>query len=120
MGRSDKCGCGNEGCFENYASGRYIAALCREKYPGESVCAVLTDHLEDEAVQTFIDNIAVVIATEVNLFDPHYVILGGGGAALRGLSEGCPARTPAPPHPQTLPGFRAANILFPARRTPAG
>ncbi len=84
MGRSDKCGCGNEGCFENYASGRYIAALCREKYPGESVCAVLTDHLEDEAVQIFIDNIAVVIATEVNLFDPHYVILGGGVL----LSEG--------------------------------
>ena len=47
---------------------------------------MLTDHLEDEAVQTFIDNIAVVIATEVNLFDPHYVILGGGVL----LSEGFP------------------------------
>ena len=74
------------GLFRQLRLGRYIAALCREKYPGESVCAVLTDHLEDEAVQTFIDNIAVVIATEVNLFDPHYVILGGGVL----LSEGFP------------------------------
>ncbi len=86
MGRGERCGCGNVGCFENYASGRYMEELCRAHYPGKSVREVLTAHAGDGPVREFIDNIAVVIATEVNLFDPDYVLLGGGLL----LSEGFP------------------------------
>ena len=87
MGRGEPCGCGNPGCYENYASGRYIARLCKEAYPGESVYEVLTRHREDPCIREFIDNIAVVIATEVNIFDPHYVILGGGVLISRGFPQ---------------------------------
>lgn len=87
MGRHELCGCGNPGCYENYASGRYITRLCKERYPGESVYEVLTRRWEDACIQEFIDNIAVVIATEINIFDPHYVILGGGVLISRGFPQ---------------------------------
>ncbi len=87
MGRHELCGCGNPGCYENYASGRYITRLCKERYPGESVYEVLTRRREDACIQEFIDNIAVVIATEINIFDPHYVILGGGVLISRGFPQ---------------------------------
>lgn len=72
------CTCGNVGCVENYASGRYLAKLALEEFPDCDISDLFTFHGNHHKITTFIENMAIVIATEVNLLDPEYIILGGG------------------------------------------
>lgn len=115
MGRYERCNCGNLGCYENYASGRYLNKLLKES-SSNSIAELLGTPGFQKTLDEFVDNIAVVVATEVNILDPEYVILGGGVL----LNEGFPmkkleqriidrARTPFPQQGLKLYASREAN-----------
>ena len=42
-------------------------------------------HSEDAELRDFVDMMAIVVATEVNILDPDYMILGGGVFAMKGF-----------------------------------
>lgn len=97
------CGCGNVGCMETIASGYYLEELNREQYPGQEIGEIFTRHAGDDIIRSYIDGLAMPIAMEVNIFDPDYVILGGGVLQMpdfpRELLLECVHRYARKPHP---------------------
>lgn len=115
MGRYERCNCGNLGCYENYASGRYLNSLLEES-GGKSIAELLSTPEFQKTLDEFVDNIAVVVATEVNILDPEYVILGGGVLLNTGFPIGKleqrirdRARTPFPQQGLRIYMSREAN-----------
>lgn len=84
-GRQDPCGCGNEGCMENYASGRYLEKLCNRLFPGEPIRDVFARHASHPEIERFVEFLSFPVATELNIFDPDYIILGGGILQMPGF-----------------------------------
>lgn len=78
VGSKELCGCGNIGCMENLAGGKYLAKLCRETYVDTPVGEIFKRHGQDALLQDFVDRIAVTVATEINILNPDYVLVGGG------------------------------------------
>lgn len=72
------CGCGNVGCAETVASGNYLSRLQKELYPETSIGELFEKHGQEEPLRKFLEDIAMVIATEVNILDPEILIVGGG------------------------------------------
>lgn len=77
-GRPEVCGCGNLGCAECYASGRRLTAIHDQFFPKTPLPEIFTAHRQEAVLEAFVDEIACVVATEVNILDPAYVMLGGG------------------------------------------
>lgn len=72
------CGCGNTGCMETLAAGRYLTELQAEHFPGENLNDLFSRHSDSPVLRRFVEILSLPVATEVNIFDPDYVILGGG------------------------------------------
>lgn len=83
LGVKTVCGCGNVGCSETCASGRYLEHLCATKFSGSDIKNIFLEHSDDEAIVDFIDTLSQIIATEINIFDPDYVILSGGVVEMK-------------------------------------
>lgn len=83
LGREELCSCGNRGCIELLASGNALRALTEEAFPGEDISTAFARHGDDPRLRQFVEAMAVPVATEINLLDPAYVILGGGVAAMQ-------------------------------------
>ncbi len=77
-GGTGLCGCGNRGCAETMASGKRLFEIQAEFFPDTSIGDLFTQHGEEGILKDFIDDLTIPIATEINLLDPEYVILGGG------------------------------------------
>ncbi|MDO4633703.1 MAG: allose kinase [Eubacteriales bacterium] len=82
-GSERECGCGNRGCMESLAGGKYLAALCREVYQDTHVGDIFEKHGDEELLLQFIDRMACAVASEVNILDPDYVIIGGGVTSMK-------------------------------------
>ncbi len=82
-GRHDICGCGNVGCSECYASGNRLAAIKDSYFPLTAIQDLFALHRDEKILEDFIDEMACVIATEVNILNPSFVMLGGGVLAMR-------------------------------------
>lgn len=78
LGNKKGCSCGNESCIEAIAAGRYLEELCQQRFPDTKIQDIYVKHGDDPEVIRQVEYIALPIATEINIFDPHYVILGGG------------------------------------------
>lgn len=78
LGANELCGCGNRGCIETLASGKYLKMINDRKFPETHISKVFTLHCDDPEIMAFIDHVSIPIATEINIFDPDYVIIGGG------------------------------------------
>ena len=72
------CGCGNEGCAEPLVAGKYLAHLCETVFTDTHISELFTKHSDDQIIKEYIDRLARVIASEVNILDPELLILGGG------------------------------------------
>ena len=72
------CGCGNTGCIENLAGGKYLAALCREVYTDTGIEDIFVKHGEEPLLRQFVDRMAMAVVTEINILNPDYMIIGGG------------------------------------------
>lgn len=74
----ESCACGNEGCIEIYASGKHLADLRDSLFPETAIQDLFTKHAGHPELDAFIKALAIPIATEINIFDPDQVIIGGG------------------------------------------
>ncbi len=75
---TEQCECGNIGCAETRASGRYFSKQIEQKYPGTCIKDFFYKHGADNFAQEFVESLSYPVATEMNLLDPFAVILGGG------------------------------------------
>ena len=75
-GSEEKCGCGNLGCMENLAGGKYLLKCRQEKWPDCPLEEVFSHHGEE--LKLFVDRMAQAVCAELNILDPDYVIIGGG------------------------------------------
>jgi allose kinase len=82
-GKPDRCTCGNLGCAENYVSGRYLQNLRTEKYPDTDIQDIFTDIKNTTEYNEYIEILATILASTVNLLDPNAIILGGGVTAMK-------------------------------------
>ncbi len=78
MNNKKPCKCGNYGCIENYASGKYLKEIVDEHFPNTYISNIFVKHSEHEIIQQYVEYLSIPIATEINIFDPDYIILGGG------------------------------------------
>ena len=83
MGSDVLCGCGNRGCVEMLAGGKYLASLCREHFSPLPISQLFSNHIDHPLLREYLSRLAQVIATEINIFDPDYLILGGGVLAMQ-------------------------------------
>lgn len=107
------CGCGNRGCWEQYASGTAIGRLARERIAeapessliskaGGDASAITGEVVGEAAVAGELFAIEIVaeagrmlgvgMASLVNIFDPEVLVVGGGAAAGLGELLLAPAR----------------------------
>lgn len=88
FGRSDaECGCGNRGCAESIVAGKYLAALHRDRFSEVPIDEVFTDERLREEVEAFVDGLARVAASEINILNPDTIVLGGGVLAMKGFPK---------------------------------
>ena len=78
LDRHDKCGCGLEGCSELYVAGLGLERLQRERFPETPIAEIFTVHGQTDEIRYFIESMAKIIVTEINILNPDYIILGGG------------------------------------------
>ena len=97
--RGPRCGCGNRGCLETYASAGAIlrrAARLADFYPHSSLAQIdfsaqgdaplaavfraaqEEDVTTTELLDTVADDLAIGLAGIINAFDPEVLVLGGG------------------------------------------
>ena len=83
LGDEAVCQCGNTGCIETYASGKTLVLLHQEYFSDVPFEDVFTKYANSERIGKFIQSLAVPIATEINIFDPHLVMIGGGVVGMK-------------------------------------
>ena len=102
-GSDELCGCGNRGCMENLAGGKFLAQLQKTAYPETPLSLLFTRHGADAVLLRFVDRMAQTISTELNILDPDYVLLGGGVLQMadfpRDYLEECIAAHTRKPYP---------------------
>lgn len=81
------CGCGNTGCIETVAAGKYLAALCKNEYKCTDISDLFALHADEELLVQFVDRMAMAVATEVTILDPDYILLGGGVLAMKAFPK---------------------------------
>ncbi len=79
----DVCDCGAVGCVETRCCGQALANLVKRDFPDCFIGDIFTKHGDDPRIIQFVKDCAMVIATEVTLLDPDYVLMGGGVIAMK-------------------------------------
>ena len=79
------CGCGSRGCAETQAGGYVLRNLWREHFANEPFAELFLRHANDTHIQRFVEAMAIPLATELNLFDPDQILLGGGVLEMAGF-----------------------------------
>lgn len=102
-GRQEECPCGNRGCVEMYASGKHLKELGEAYFPGTPLGELFLRNSGHEQILDYVDGLSIPIATEINLMDPDYVLLGGGVLQMEGFPrpflEECILRHTRKPYP---------------------
>lgn len=86
-GNEVPCGCGNVGCVENIAGGKYLARLCRTEFTDTFIGDIFTAKGHTEQIRMYVDSLGAVMAAEINILDPDKIILGGGVLAMAGFPK---------------------------------
>jgi len=55
-----------------------LEAICAEEFPGTDIGDVFAEHWPHPVLEEFVESMSLPVATEINIFNPDYVILGGG------------------------------------------
>ena len=110
------CTCGNRGCSEAYAAGHVLRSIWEKHYSDTDFSQIFVLHGDDEIIRNFVEAQAVPLATEIDIFDPDYVVLGGGVLEMPGypldqlkayVSEFCHRPYPG----DDFEYFRASNAV---------
>lgn len=86
-GVEDECTCGNRGCLETRCSGRYLQILQEKFFPETQIDQIFENHSDDEIIKKYIRDLAIPIATEINILDPDVVILAGGVVIMKNFPK---------------------------------
>ncbi|WP_312630697.1 allose kinase [Pantoea piersonii] len=76
------CPCGNQGCAETLTSGHWLSQWAQRNVPHTDMSQLFTLHGNHSELQQFVTRLAKIIASEMNILDPQYLILGGGVLAM--------------------------------------
>ncbi len=103
------CGCGNTGCIEPIGGGRCLEELCTGTFAGTRIRDIYKKYRDTPELKTQVEAMSIPVATEINILDPDYVILGGGllqmeGFPLKSLEENIYKHTRKP--------YPAENLRF--------
>ena len=83
LGKDIQCTCGNVGCMEEYVGGKALMRLCGQYFPDVDIPDVFTKLGANDRIIRFVEDMAVPIATEINIFDPDHIVIGGGIIAMK-------------------------------------
>jgi len=72
------CPCGKIGCVETLTSGNWLSGWARQHVPEIDIAELFIKHAEHPDLLEFVERLARTIASEMNILDPQYLILGGG------------------------------------------
>ena len=87
LGQETLCGCGNACCIEPLGGGRRLRELCDTEFAGTGIGDIYLRHGASAPVRQQIEVMAAAVATEVNILDPDYVVLGGGLLQMEGFPK---------------------------------
>ena len=79
------CGCGNKGCIETLVSGIAMEKLQEQNFANTHISQLFALHRKSLPMRQFVEGMAEAVATEINLFDPDCVVLGGGLLQMEGF-----------------------------------
>ncbi|MFI0488376.1 MAG: N-acetylglucosamine kinase [Yersinia sp. (in: enterobacteria)] len=94
------CGCGHNGCIENYVSGRGFEWMYKhfnqEFLPATQIIANYNAGQPNAIthVDRFMDVLAVCLGNLLTMFDPHLVVIGGGLSNFEKIYQELPKRLP--------------------------
>ncbi|GAA3880189.1 allose kinase [Gibbsiella dentisursi] len=80
-----RCGCGNLGCLETVCSGVALRHWYEQTPRAYTLGELFLHSRSDAFIVALLAHAARAIATSINLFDPHSVILGGGVMDMPGF-----------------------------------
>ncbi|MFA9465241.1 MAG: allose kinase [Velocimicrobium sp.] len=86
-GFKGNCGCGNSSCVELFASGKYLKYLCDTYFEGTFIGNIFKKYVNHPRIKKFIHDLAIPVATEINILDPDYIIIGGGLPQMEGFPK---------------------------------
>lgn len=95
------CGCGHDGCIENYISGRGFEWMYAHFYQQQLPAQQIIVHYqagEPQAVahvDRFLDVLAICLGNLLTIIDPHLVVIGGGLSNFAAIYQALPQRLPA-------------------------
>lgn len=74
------CGCGQRGCYEQYASTKALVAMAQSRDPSIQNGRQLFEQLERQVdvINGWIEEISLGLATLIHVLNPAAVVLGGG------------------------------------------
>ncbi len=87
IGSDKKCTCGNRSCAETVCSGKHLEELAARFFPQTDIKQVFKAHSNSPIIKMFVQNLAVPIATEINILDPQLCIIGGGVVDMEGFPK---------------------------------
>ncbi|MFB9973874.1 ROK family protein [Allobacillus sp. GCM10007489] len=80
----EPCTCGDEGCYERYASSKALSKRARsviedyDSLPDLFWRAKNEDKLAESVINRWVDDVALGIKTLVHIFNPLMIVIGGG------------------------------------------
>ncbi|WON78482.1 N-acetylglucosamine kinase [Serratia sp. UGAL515B_01] len=95
------CGCGHDGCIENYISGRGFEWMYAHFYQQHLPARQIIAHYqagEPQAmahVDRFLEVLAICLGNLLTIIDPHLVVIGGGLSNFEEIYQALPKRLPA-------------------------
>jgi len=81
---STPCTCGNIGCAESHCGGRALKVIADEVLNCH-ISEVFEKHGDHPVIHDFVEAMAIPVATELNIFDPDAVVIGGGLPSMKGF-----------------------------------
>lgn len=85
VGNTLRCPCGKTGCVETLTSGNWLTGWAKQYAPNTPLADLFIEHAGHADLQEFIQRLARTIASEMNILDPQYLVLGGGVLAMPGF-----------------------------------
>lgn len=72
------CPCGKTGCVETLTSGNWLSGWAKQHVPTTAMSELFVKHGDHPDLLEFVERLARTIASEMNILDPQYLVLGGG------------------------------------------
>lgn len=81
------CTCGNKGCSETRCSGKRLEYLAEKYFPDTKIRDVFKYHGNSPIIVKYVRDLAIPIATEINILDPDCSVIAGGVVFMEGFPK---------------------------------